>query len=301
MRVRVPAKVNLRLDVGARRPDGYHELTTVFQAIDLYDEVTASPGSGLKLTLRGPESGDVPTDSRNLAWRAAQLLAEHTGQRADAHLEIAKAIPVAAGLAGGSADAAATLVACAQLWQTRTQREELIELAAQLGSDVAFGLLGGTALGTGRGESLAPLLSTGTTWWTFAFADFGLSTPSVYAELDRRRGGPEPKSSPHADAESMTAVIDAVRAGDAVALAQGLGNDLQDCALALQPSLRRTLDAGRALGALAGIICGSGPTCAFLAADRESALGLAAALATEGVCRSTRVACGPVPGARVVR
>ena len=295
VRVRVPAKVNLHLGVGAPRSDGFHELRTIFQAVDLYDEVVARTADGLEISVTGPEAGDVPADDGNLAWRAASLLAEHAQVAPHVRLEITKSIPVAGGMAGGSADAAAALVACAELWRTGTSRAELSELATVLGSDVAFCLVGGTALGTGRGEVLAPVLSTGTFWWALAFAEFGISTPEAYGELDRQRGA-TPSTLHPADG-----LLDALRAGDTMALAHSLTNDLQAAALSLRPALRKTLAAGRDLGALASIVSGSGPTCAFLAEDEEDAQRIAGELAAQGVCRETRVACGPVPGARVVR
>jgi 4-diphosphocytidyl-2-C-methyl-D-erythritol kinase len=295
VRVRVPAKVNLHLGVGTLRRDGFHELRTIFQAVDLVDEVIAYPSHGLEISVSGPEARDVPADSRNLAWRAASLLAEHTQVAPHVRLEITKSIPVAGGMAGGSADAAGALLACAELWRTGTSRAELGELAAKLGSDVAFCLAGGTALGTGRGEVLAPVLSTGTFWWVLAFADFGISTPEAYRELDRQRGVTPARLHP------ADGLLDALRAGDTVALARSIANDLQAAAVSLRPSLRKTLATGRDLGALASMVSGSGPTCAFLAEDAEDAERLAAALQSAGVCRSTRVACGPVPGARVVR
>ncbi|MBV9593804.1 MAG: 4-(cytidine 5'-diphospho)-2-C-methyl-D-erythritol kinase [Actinobacteria bacterium] len=300
MRVRVPAKVNLHLGVGGVRPDGYHELNTVFQAVDLVDEVIAYPARHLEISISGPHADEVPADSRNLAWRAASLLAERAQVAPHVRLEIAKAIPVAGGMAGGSADAAATLVACAELWQTSSSRPELAQLAAELGSDVAFCLLGGTALGTGRGEILAPVLSTGTFWWVLALADYGLSTPAVYAEFDRLNQSSS-KGIPQDAAGSPDALFDALRAGDTRGLAQTLNNDLQPAAVSLAPALRRTLAAGGELGALAGIVSGSGPTCAFLTSSQRSATRLAAALTAEDVCRSTRVASGPASGARIVR
>jgi 4-diphosphocytidyl-2-C-methyl-D-erythritol kinase len=295
VRVRVPAKVNLHLGVGALREDGFHELRTIFQAVDLYDEVVARPADGLEIAVAGPESNEVPADDGNLAWRAASLLAEHAQVAPHVRLEITKTIPVAGGMAGGSADAAAALVACAELWRTGTTRAELGELAATLGSDVAFCLVGGTALGTGRGEVLAPVLSTGTFWWALAFADFGISTPDAYGELDRQRGA-MPSTLHPADG-----LLDALRAGDTMALAHSLTNDLQAAALSLRPALRKTLAAGRDLGALASIVSGSGPTCAFLAEDEEDAQRIGGELAAQGLCREARVVCGPVPGARVVR
>jgi len=197
-------------------------------------------------------------------------------------------------MTGGSTDGAAALVACAVLWVV--PRAGLPDLAGQLGSDVAFPLVGGTALGTGRGDVLAPVLSTGSLHWVFALADQGIATPTAYRELDcQRAAGSAPAPTMSADA-----MLEALRAGSAERVAAALANDLEPAALALAPALRRTLDAGRTLGALAGIVSGSGPTCAFLCPDAGAAVKLAAALAAEGVCRTTRVAAGPAPGATVV-
>lgn len=292
--VRVPAKVNLQLSVGPVRADGYHELATVFQAVDIVDEVTARPGTGISVTMSGVGAG-VPLDEDNLAWRAADLLARHAGVAPDVAIHIHKAIPVAGGMAGGSADAAGALVACDALWRLGTPREELMALAARLGSDVPFALHGGTAIGTGRGEQLTAVLSRGAFAWVFAIADSGLSTPAVYHECDRQRGD---RAVPPAYVSDM--LMQAVRAGDAVLLGKALHNDLQPAALALRPALARVLEAGEDLGALGGLVSGSGPTCAFVARDDEHALDLAVALSGAGVCRTVRRASGPVPGARVV-
>lgn len=286
--VRAPAKVNLHLGVGPLRPDGFHELVTVFHAVDLYDVVMATPAPALSVAVRGETEG-VPLDSRNLAWRAAALVAGRAGVPPNVRLEITKAIPVAGGMAGGSADAAATLVACAALWDV--PRIALPELAAQLGSDVAFPLFGGTALGTGRGEVLTPVPGPAALHWVFAVADHGISTAAAYRELDRLGGGSTPAVEP---------LLDALRAGEPKLIAARLYNDLERAALSLAPALRRTLDAGRDLGALTGIVSGSGPTCAFLCADAPAASQLAGALADAGVCRTTRVGSGPAPGAAVV-
>ncbi|HEY3716660.1 MAG TPA: 4-(cytidine 5'-diphospho)-2-C-methyl-D-erythritol kinase [Jatrophihabitantaceae bacterium] len=296
IRVKAPAKVNLHLGVGPVRPDGFHELVTVFHAVDLFDEVVASPADGLHLSVTGEGARDVPADESNLAWRAAVLLAEQEGVAPNVSLQIAKAIPVAGGMAGGSADAAATLVACAQLWDTGTPRAALADLCAQLGSDVVFPLFGGTAIGTGRGEVIAPALTTGSLHWVFALAGQGISTAEAYRELDRQRAaGLAPPPLMSADA-----MLQALRSGDASRVAAALSNDLEPAALALAPTLRRTLDAGRELGALRGIVSGSGATCAFLCSDAEAAIRLAAALTAEDVCRTTRVASGPAPGATLV-
>jgi 4-diphosphocytidyl-2-C-methyl-D-erythritol kinase len=293
--VRVPAKVNLHLSVGPTREDGYHELVTVFHAVSLYDEVTATPARDLSIGVGGEGAGELPLTRDNLVWRAAVLLAQRAGVQPAVRLDLAKGIPVAGGLAGGSADAAATLVACDVLWGTGLDRADLLELAAELGSDVAFSLTGGTALGTGRGERLTPVLAAGRWHWVLAVAAEGLSTPHVYRELDRLRSTAE---LPAAGAPDR--LINALRAHDPAALGELLANDLQAPALALRPELRRTLRVGVDLGALGAMVSGSGPTCAFLSRSREAAVRLAAALAGAGVCRTVRVAYGPVSGARVV-
>ena len=293
--MRVPGKVNLHLSVRPPREDGYHDLVTVFHAVSLHDEVTATPARDLSLGITGEGAGSLPLDDGNLAWRAAVLLAERAGVQPAVRLDVVKGIPVAGGLAGGSADAAATLVACDALWGTGMDRAELLELAAELGSDVAFSLTGGTALGTGRGERLTPVLAAGRWHWVLAVAGDGLSTPKVYKELDRLRSVTELPAAGEPDR-----LINALRAHDPGALGGLLANDLQLPALALRPELRRTLRVGVELGALGAVVSGSGPTCAFLSRSREAAVRLAAALAGAGVCRTVRVAYGPVPGARIV-
>ena len=293
---RAPAKVNLHLSVGRRRADGFHELTTVFHAVGLFDEVTVTRAPQLRIHVEGDGAADVPADESNLAARAVLALAERVGVDPGVEILIHKGIPVAGGCAGGSADAAAALLACDVLWGLGLSRDELGELGAQLGSDVPFSLHGGTALGTGRGERLTPVLGAGTYSWVLALADGGLSTPEVYGELDRQR-----ERGPVAVATDSSAVLSALRQGSPAALGRTLGNDLQPAALALKPELRKLLASGEDLGALGGIVSGSGPTVAFLARDDDHATALAAALAGHGVCRTVRVAEGPVPGARVTR
>lgn len=299
VRVRVPGKVNLHLGVGAARDDGYHELTTVFQAVNVYDEIVARPADALSIRTVGPEAAGAPDDESNLAWRAAQLLADHAGMPPEVALEVHKTIPVAGGMAGGSADAAAALLACALLWRTGTSRHELADLAARLGSDVTFPLIGGTALATGRGEQLTPVLTTGRYHWVLALVTGGISAGDAYRELDRLReqdrvGGPAAPASPPDE------LLDALRAGDSGRLADALHNDLEEAALSLRPDLHELLHAGNQLGALRGIVSGSGPTCAFLCAHADAAADLAGALQREGVCRAAYVATAPVPGARGV-
>ena len=298
--VRVPGKVNLYLAVGDSRDDGYHELTTVFHAVSLLDEVTVSTADVLSLEMAGEGVESLPTDERNLAWRAAELMAEHVGRAPDVAISIEKSIPVAGGMAGGSADAAAVLVAMNTLWELGVPRRDLHTLAAQLGSDVPFALHGGTALGTGRGEELATVLARSTFHWVLAFAKGGLSTPAVFAEIDRLRetAGAGRDAPPRLD--DPEPVLAALASGDPAELAPLLGNDLQAAAVSLDPGLRRTLRAGTEAGALAGIVSGSGPTCAFLCTSASAAVDVGAELAGAGVCRTVRVASGPVHGARVV-
>lgn len=292
--VRVPAKVNVQLAVGGARPDGFHDLANVFLAVGLYDEVTVTPSDSLRVTCSGQDAGQVPLDRTNLAARAAIALAARHGLSPDVHIHIAKDIPVAGGMAGGSADGAGALLACDTLWGTRSSADELLEICAGLGSDVPFSLVGGAALGTGRGENLTPLDVGGTFHWVFAVADGGLSTPAVYGEFDRLTAGTEVPP-PAASA----VLLDALRTGDATALAGALANDLQPAALSLRPSLAATLTAGTAAGALAGLVSGSGPTTAFLTKDAEAAESVAAALITSGTCCTARVAQSPAAGATV--
>jgi 4-diphosphocytidyl-2-C-methyl-D-erythritol kinase len=293
--VRVPGKVNLYLAVGDTRADGYHELTTIFHAVSLFDEITVRTADVISLDIIGEGADVLPVDERNLAWQAAELLAEHVGRTPEVAITIEKAIPVAGGMAGGSADAAAVLVALNALWETGVPRRDLHALAARLGSDVPFALHGGTALGTGRGEELATVLARNTFHWVLAFGRHGMSTPAVFAEIDRLRSVGEP---PRLDAAEP--VLAALAAGDPAQLAPLLGNELQAAAVSIDPELRRTLRAGVEAGALAGIVSGSGPTCAFLCASASSAVDVGSELAGAGVCRTVRVASGPVHGARVV-
>ncbi|MGW4647012.1 4-(cytidine 5'-diphospho)-2-C-methyl-D-erythritol kinase [Kitasatospora sp. NPDC004289] len=299
--VRVPAKVNVQLGVGGLRPDGFHDLANVFFAVALGDLVTARQGEGVTLTCEGPGSDQVPLDDSNLAARAAYALAAHHGIEANVALHIEKAIPVAGGMAGGSADGAAALVACDALWKLDTPAEVLHELAAELGSDVPFALLGGVALGRGRGEILTPLPVEGTFHWVFAVADGGLSTPAVFRECDRLRAeaGTGCTSAEVTTPDADPALLAALAEGDPTALAGALANDLQAAAVSLRPSLAETLRTGTEAGALAALVSGSGPTTAFLAKDAEAAEGIARALRDSGTCRAAHVTHGPVPGAAV--
>jgi 4-diphosphocytidyl-2-C-methyl-D-erythritol kinase len=307
--VRVPAKVNLQLAVGPLQTDGYHSLVTLFHAVSLFDEVTALAADEMAVAVTGEDAAQVPDGKANLAWQAAIALARAAGLRAAAaKLRISKRIPAAAGLAGGSADAAAALVACNELWQAGLSAAELGELAANLGSDVPFALVGGTAVGRGHGEQLTPALASGTYHWALAFGQTGLSTAQVYATCDRlraARAGTHDQdaaalAAENAEPELSLPLMTALRSGDPAKVGPLLANDLQPAALSLQPGLRRTLAAGREHGALGAIVSGSGPTCAFLAKDAAHAREIAVALTGAGVCRAVARVTGPVAGAVVV-
>ena len=293
-----PAKINLCLGVGARRDDGFHPLATVYQAIGIYDHVTAAPASELSVevvTARALSIADVPQDASNLAARAAILLAEHHGLEPTVSLRVDKEIPVSGGMAGGSADAAASLVACDHLWDTHTPREDLLALAARLGSDVPFALLGGTAVGSGRGEVVAPLLARGEYWWVVLESAEGLSTPRVYDAFDAGHdavpAGPPP--------EVPVDLVRALLAADVDGLGAALGNDLQAAAVTLRPELAAALELGVVESAVGAVVSGSGPTCLFLCRGRAHAVHVAGALQAAGH-GPVSFAAGPVPGARVV-
>lgn len=287
-----PAKVNLALGVGQVRDDGFHPLATVYQAVGIFDDIRVRPADEDSLTVygEGVDVADVPTDGSNLALRAARLLAEHHGLDAAVEVRIHKRIPVAGGLAGGSTDAAGALLACDTLWGLRTPREELMELAAELGSDVPFCLVGGTALGSGRGEVVTPAMTRGRYWWLVLPADGGLSTPAVYAEFDRL-------TPTVAEPEIPEEMLAALRAGDAVRLGASLTNDLQRAALQLRPGLEVALTAGLEGGAHGALVTGSGPTTVFLCQDREHAQDLQVLLTPD--FGPGLVAEAPVHGARV--
>ena len=301
--MKAPGKVNVSLAVGPLRPDGYHSVASVYLAVSLYEEVaatsTATPGITISLS---PESTldldavNIPLDSNNLAYKAAAIMADVSEHATGVHLEITKRVPVAGGMGGGSADAAATLLACDALWNSGLSREELAHLAAELGADVPFSLLGGTAVGLGLGDELSPALAKAQTHWVLVVADYGLSTPEVYRTLDRLR------VAEGIEAAEPTAVdpkiLAALRGGDAQSLGRVLVNDLQRASIELSPALRDTLGIGESHGAIAGIVSGSGPTVALLAEDSVAAEALAEDLQRFGL--TALPVQGPVPGARII-
>ncbi len=298
VRVRAPGKLNLFFEVGGVQDDGYHDVASAYQAVSLYEDVWASPSDEFTVSISGTvDVSGVPADDRNLAVRAARLVAQRVGHTGGVHLDIVKHVPVAGGMGGGSADAAAALVACDALWGAELGSAELHKLASRLGADVPFALMGGTAVGTGRGDQLSPALAKGRFDWVVVPSDAGLSTPEVYAHLDELRARPDLAAGSRVPAVAP-AVLHALRAGDPIALAEHARNDLQVAALSLRPALRDALELGEESGALAGMVSGSGPTLAFLAVDPESALELQITLSAAGY--EALHVHGPVAGARVV-
>jgi 4-diphosphocytidyl-2-C-methyl-D-erythritol kinase len=303
VRVKAPGKVNVSLDVGPLRPDGYHSVASVYLAVSLYEEVAATSTQAPGITVSvSPESTldldgvDIPLDENNLAYKAAVMMADVSERATGVHLEITKRVPVAGGMGGGSADAAATLLACDALWNSGLSKDELAHIAADLGADVPFSLLGGTAVGLGVGDELSPALVKAQTNWVLVAADYGLATPEVFRTLDRLRD-----TEGHEAAEPTAVdprILQALRGGDAVALSRVLVNDLQRASIELAPQLRHTLGRGESLGALAGIVSGSGPTVALLTRSPAAADSLAEDLRHYGL--TALPVHGPVHGARII-
>ncbi len=294
--LKVPAKINLQLSVGPLKSDGYHELATVFQAVSLYDEVKiskAASGSGITLKISGAK--DLPTDSTNLAWKAAEIMANRFGCGTDLEIQIKKEIPVAGGMAGGSANAAAVLIGMDALFDLKIARSELMAIGATLGADVPFAIMGNVAIGRGHGDQLNSVLSRGNYLWVLAFSNQGLSTPAVYKECDRLRAGMN-----IANPTINDSLLQALASGDAKLLGKSLVNDLQAAACSLKPSLRLILDVGNEYGALGSIVSGSGPTVAFLVSDQDHALDLTVALSGSGVVSNAISVNAPVSGAKII-
>jgi len=295
---RVPAKVNLQLSVGPLGDDGFHEVTTVFQAISLFDDLTvatAAENSGLVISVTGETAKGVPADSSNLAIKAAELMIKEYELPSDLSIKLKKEIPVAGGMAGGSADAAGVIVGLDSLFELGLSRDEMELLGSKIGSDVPFSICGGVAIGSGRGDQITPALAKGNYNWVLALSGQGLATPSVYQECDRLREGLS-ISAPVVSEQ----IMQALRAGDAKALGKALTNELQPAACSLRPALRLVLDVGIDYGALGGIVSGSGPTVAFLVSDDDHAMDLTVALSSSGVVSSVVRATGPVAGARII-
>lgn len=294
---RAPGKINLQLSVGPLQADGYHPVATVFQAVSLFDDVKISVANHdeIKLSANGKVSELLPLNQNNLAYKAAELMRSKFEITDGLDISLSKEIPIAGGMAGGSADAGATIVGIDTLFGLGLTRSEMESLGSQLGADIPFTISGGTAIGTGRGDQITPVLSRGSYNWVLALSSSGLSTPAVYGECDRLREGLQ-VAPPHIS----DALMHALSAGDAIALGKALSNDLQPAACSLKPALRLILDVGIDYGALGGLVSGSGPTVAFLAENEDHALDLVVALTSSGVVGNVVRAAGPVPGARVI-
>ena len=293
--VRVPGKINLQLSVGPLQKDGYHELATVFQSVSLYDELTLTVLDSDEIVIDSDGKSGIPDGKENLAFRAAELMRRSFEIESGIAIKIKKEIPIAGGMAGGSANAGATIVGIDSLFGLGLNRNEMEKLGSEIGADVPFTISGGTAIGTGRGDRITPVLSRGVYHWVLALSSSGLSTPAVYNECDRLREGMD-IAAPHVSDE----LLQSLTHGDAKSLGKKLVNDLQPAACSLKPALRLILDVGIDYGALGGIVSGSGPTVAFLAENEEHALDLVVALTSSGVVGNVVRAQGPVPGARVV-
>ena len=293
---RVPGKINLQLSVGPLQSDGYHPVATVFQAVSVFDDIKIGISHESGITLNSTKASDyLPLDRNNLAYKAAELMTKKFEINDGLEITLTKEIPIAGGMAGGSADAGATIVGIDALFGLGLSRNELEKIGSQLGADIPFTISGGTAIGTGRGDQITPVLSRGSYSWVLALSSSGLSTPAVYNECDRLREGLQ-VASPHIS----DSLLHALSAGDAVALGKALSNDLQPAACSLKPALRLILDVGMDYGALGGLVSGSGPTVAFLAENEDHALDLVVALTSSGVVGNVIRASGPVPGARVI-
>jgi len=299
--VRAAAKINLLLGVGAQRPDGFHTLVTVYQAVSVYDDLTATfpaEGSGeLRVATDVAayiDATHLPPTGHNIVDRAAAALTDHHGRPVAAAVRVDKMIPIAGGLAGGSADGAAALLALDRLHGLGTTDDDLLALAAGLGSDVPFALVGGSALGEGHGEIVTPIDDHGSWWWVVVPSEEGMSTPAVYRHYDELR--PDAPLVPDPPDEVVAALI----GGDVRRLSAALHNDLEQAACDLRPDLARLIVEGVDAGALRGLVSGSGPTCVFLCESADHARSVAGALTAADEQRVVLVAHGPVAGAHVV-
>lgn len=292
VRVRAPGKVNLYLAAGRQRPDGYHPLATIFQAVDLHETVTVREADALSLTMSGRGAG-LPTDDSNLAVRAAKLIGEAAGIQPNVEIRIDKQIPVAGGMAGGSADAAATLVALNELWGLEYPQDELLRLGSRLGADVPFCILGGTALGLGRGDVLTPLLTRGEYTYVLTVQPDGLSTPRVFAEFDRL--WPDAPEEPQVDERFVSALVQ----GDVSFVGANIRNDLSESALSLHDGARAVVEChGRA--AIPAFVSGSGPTVGACVGDVEEGEAIARQMSECFPATESLVVTGPVRGAHLV-
>mgnify|MGYP002655113748 FL=1 len=277
-------KVNLFFGVGSLKTDGYHDVMSIYQSLNLREDVSIAasinePQVSVAGNIRREQLDSVPRGESNLVYKAVRLLEHLAGlEPSDVDFEIFKRVPVAGGMAGGSADAAATMLAANEFLNTGFSRQRLLDESVQLGADVPFGILGGTAIGVGRGEQLESLELGRELHLVMVANDQGLSTPQVYAELDRQReaDGADPRElEPLAKPQAL---IDALQAGQLDRIAALIHNDLEPAALALLPELELTLAAAEKYGALRAFVSGSGPTVAALVENFEDAIALQTAL-----------------------
>ncbi|MEX2441073.1 MAG: 4-(cytidine 5'-diphospho)-2-C-methyl-D-erythritol kinase [Pontimonas sp.] len=274
-----PGKINLGLWVGPPDDSGYHPVLTAFQAVDLWEVVTLTEAHSLTLSVTGGvDCSGVPLGPHNIAWMALEKFAR---ARDDTEvpavsISIDKSVPVAGGMAGGSADAAATLLALQQWWQPPMADWQIAALAAELGSDVPFSLQGGSAIGRGRGVLLTAVYPKAPLHLVVVPAAFELSTAAVYRQSDGQ--GPRPPLA----ADLPDGFLDAWLAGDAARLAPLLHNDLEAPARDLRPELSTTLDDVHSAGALRAMVSGSGPTVLGFAKDADHARAIARTLGTQG-------------------
>ncbi|KYD27315.1 4-diphosphocytidyl-2-C-methyl-D-erythritol kinase [Geobacillus sp. B4113_201601] len=250
MSIKAPAKINLSLDVLYKRPDGYHEVKMVMTTIDLADRIELIPLPGEDVIRIVSQNRFVPDDCRNLAYQAAKLLKETFSIREGVAISITKHIPVAAGLAGGSSDAAATLRGLNKLWRLGLTTRELAELGATIGSDVAFCVYGGTAVATGRGEIITPIPSPPPCWVVLAKPPIGVSTAEVYRNLELE----------HVVHPDVDAMVEAIKRQDYAAICRSVGNVLEEVTLKKYPEVAHIKEQMKRFGADAVLMSGSGPT-----------------------------------------
>lgn len=296
--VRAPGKINLSLGVGGVDGRGYHQLATVFHAVGLYETITVEPADDLSLTVTSHVDGDIPLDDTNLALRAAKLLRDTHGVAEGAAIHVDKQVPVAGGMGGGSADAAATLIALNRLWGLHLAPDELRRLGGTLGADVPFAMIGHTALGRGKGDDLSSVLTSGDWTWLLVSPGGHLSTPAVYGRFDQLmlELGREVPEIPEPDAIQLQAL----RSGDVHLLGQTLHNDLQASAFSLHDHLEPVVSLAQVSGACGAVVSGSGPTVAVLAQDLEHAHELREVLEASPLVGLCLVTEGSVPGARIL-
>ncbi|MGE7828809.1 4-(cytidine 5'-diphospho)-2-C-methyl-D-erythritol kinase [Paenibacillus sp. NPDC093718] len=247
---KAPAKINLMLDVLHKRPDGFHEVEMVMTMIDLADRLEMSEQKRDTIIITS-QAGYIPLDEKNLAFQAARLIKERYDVRQGVHIHLDKKIPVAAGLAGGSSDAAATLRGLNRLWGLGIPQEELLALGAELGSDVPFCVTGGTALATGRGEVLTPIPNPPQCWVIVAKPPINVSTAEVYGRLRSEQ------IQRHPSAERM---VEALTQGSFQQMCQSLGNVLEEVTLKMHPEVQQLKEGMLKLGADGALMSGSGPT-----------------------------------------